>query len=238
MRKESILVVEDEEIMRDALVDYFGGEGIEVDTASDGDKAVKDFNLKNYDAMIIDLRLPGRDGLSVLKEVKAKNPKAKVIIITAYPSYETEMEARRRGALDYLTKPFELSYLESLIREPRKYEVVPVVEKPLVEEEILTPCIWMQAGIVKKRRCTRRYECLRGCDFHTAMMKQEKFRNDPRIKPFLEKLYSLLGKNQCRYTMSGGLSFRSCTRLYNCANCEFDLQIDYQTDRQLAAKKA
>jgi len=222
------------------LVDYFSGEGHKVDTAGDGDSALKNVNFKDYDVMIIDLRLPGRDGLEVLQEVRKKNPKAKVIMITAYPSLETETEAKRHGAIEYLTKPFELSYLETLIEQSLEVDVVPtpVVEEPVVEEEIVTPCIWTQAGIIKNRMCTRRYECLRGCDFHDAMMKNEKYKNDPRIKPYLEKVNALLGKNQCRYTMSGDISFRTCSRLYNCASCELDHMIQHEIKRQLAIKEA
>lgn len=241
MKKESLLVVEDEQIMREALCDYFLSEGHNIDTACDGDKALKKFNLEEYDVMIIDLLLPGRDGLAVLKEAKEKNPKAKIIIITAYPSYESEMEARRRGAIDYLQKPFELSYLESLITEPYvDIDVVPVppVEEPLVEEEVVTPCIWTQAGIVQKRLCTRRYLCDKGCDFHTAMIKKEKFRTDPRIQPFIDKLNSVTGRNQCRYTMSGNMSYRSCPKLYYCDKCEFDQIIQNKVDHQLGVRAA
>jgi CheY-like chemotaxis protein len=238
MDKEKMLVVEDEDIMRDALVDYFSGEGHVVDTAQDGDKALEKFNLNKYDIMIIDLRLPGRDGLTVLKEVREKNPKAKVIMITAYPSLETETEARQNGAIDYLTKPFELNYLETLIRQSFEVEVEPTpVEEPVVEEILPTPCIWSQAGIAKQRECDMNYTCERGCKFHAAMMKQEKFRNDERIKPYLEKLHSLLGKSRCKYTMSGALSTRSCTRLFNCAGCELDQAIQYRTDLKLSTKK-
>ncbi|MFX0211848.1 MAG: response regulator [Candidatus Hodarchaeota archaeon] len=240
MKKESMLVVEDEDIMREALVDYFSGEGLNVDTAKDGDKALEKFNLKDYDVMIIDLRLPGRDGLSVLKDVRAKNPKAKVIMITAYPSLETEMEARRKGAMDYLTKPFELNYLETLINQSLDVDVVPtpVVEEPVVKEEIVTPCIWTQAGIIKKRMCTIGYQCQKACKFHAAMMNKEKFRNDPRIKPFIDKLHSLLGKKQCRYIMTGEISLRSCDRLYLCERCDFDQAIQDEMERQLAIKAA
>jgi len=240
MKKGSMLVVEDEDIMREALVDYFSGEGHKVDMANNGDNALEKINFKNYDVMIIDLKLPGRDGLSILKEVRAKNPKAKVIMITAYPSLETEEEARRNGAIDYLTKPFELNYLETLIRQSLEVEIVPTppVEEPIVEEEIITPCIWMQADIIKKRMCTIGYQCNRTCDFHTAMMKKEKFRNDPRIKPFIDKLYSQLGRKQCRYAMSGEISLRSCDRLYRCESCEFDQTIQDEIDRQLAIKTA
>ena len=240
MRKESMLVVEDEDIMREALVDYFSNEGHKVDAANDGDKALEKINFEDYNVMIIDLKLPGRDGLSVLKEIRMKNPKAKVIIITAYPSVETETEAMRGGALNYLPKPFELDYLETLIRQPYEVEIVPTppVEEPVVEEEIITPCIWMQAEIIKKRMCTHGYNCHRVCDFHAAMMKKEKFRNDPRIKPFIDKLYSQLGKKQCRYTMSGEISNRSCPQLFQCESCEFDQTIQDEIGRQLAIKTA
>jgi CheY-like chemotaxis protein len=198
--------------------------------------------------MIIDLKLPGRDGLSVLKEVRMKNPKVKVIIITAFPSKETQMAALREGAVDYLPKPFELKYLETLIKQyyeveevpaPEVEEVpVPIFEEPIVEEELISPCIWTQADIVKKRMCNRGYQCQVGCNFHAAMMKKEKFRNDPRIKPFIERLHSLLGGRLCRYTMSGEISPRSCPRLYHCERCEFDQVIQDEVDRQHAIKAA
>lgn len=240
MKKESMLVVEDEDIMREALFDYFSDVGHKVDAAPDGEKALEKFNLENYNVMIIDLKLPGRDGLSILKEARVKNPKAKVIIITAYPSVETKTEAMQEGAFNYLPKPFELDYLETLIRQSYEIDIIPVppVEEPVVEEEIVTPCIWMQAGIAKKRMCTLGYQCQKTCKYHTAMMKKERFRNDPRIKPFIDKLYSLSGRKQCRYTMCGEVSFRSCPRLYRCESCEFDQTIQDEINRQLEIKNA
>jgi len=239
MKKENLLIVEDEEIMREALVDYFTDEGHKVDTANDGDKALENFNFKNYDFMIIDLRLPGRDGLSVLDDIRSKNPKAKVIIITAYPSVETEKEAMRKGAIEYLQKPFEMSYLETLIRQSLEVEIVPTppVEEPVVEDKIIAPCIWMQAGIIPKRRCTLGYQCQNVCNFHAAMMKKEKFSSDPRIKPYLDKLGSQSGRNECRYTMSGEISTRACSQVYRCENCELHQTIQDEVDRQIAIQK-
>jgi CheY-like chemotaxis protein len=238
MRKETMLVVEDEDIMREALCDYFSDEGHKVDTANDGDKALEKFNLQDYNVMIVDLKLPGRDGLSVLKDIRAKNPKAKVFIITAYPSIETAKEAIRGGATDYLPKPFELDYLENIIRKSYDIDVVPVpaVEEPIVEEKIVTPCIWMQAGIINKRMCTIGYQCNSACQFHVGMMSKEKFRNDPRIKPFLDKLSFQKGAKQCRYIMSGEVSLRSCDRLYRCESCEFHQTMEDEVDRQLAIR--
>jgi CheY-like chemotaxis protein len=240
MKKGNMLVVEDEDIMREALVDYFSEGGHKVDTASDGEKALDKLNLEDYNVMIIDLRLPGRDGLSVLEEVRAKNPKAKVIIITAYPTVATEEEAKRRGATDYLQKPFELNYLETLIKQSFDVEVVPspAVEEPIFEDKIITPCIWMQAGIVKKRSCTLGYQCENTCNFHAAMMKKEQFSSDPRIEPFLNKLCSQSGRDQCRYTMSGKISARSCSQLFNCESCELHQTIQDEVDHQIAIKAA
>lgn len=233
-----MLVVEDEEIMREALVDYFSEEGHKVDTASNGDRALENYNFKDYDIMIIDLRLPGRDGLEVLADIKSKHPSAKVIIITAYPTVETEKEAITRGALEYLQKPFEMSYLETLIRQSMEVEIVPTppVEEPVFEEKIIAPCIWMQAGIIPKRSCTLGYQCQNVCNFHASMMKKEKFSNDPRIKPFLDKLASQSGRYQCRYTMSGKISARACSQVYRCESCELHQTIQDEIDRQAVLK--
>jgi CheY-like chemotaxis protein len=246
MEKESILVVEDEDIMRESLVDWFSSEDHKVDAAGDGDEALKEFNLKDYDVMIVDLKLPGRDGLSVLSEVRVKNPKTKVIIVTAYPSVDTAVEAMRRGAVDYLAKPFELDRLNIAMGKARGGQAtmappleMPVpVEVPPVEEEVVSPCIWYQADVVKKRMCTFGYQCSSGCSFHAAMMKNEKNAANPKIKPFLDKLNALVGKNQCRYTMNGNISFRICPNLYHCEQCEFDQICQGEVDRELAAKAA
>jgi len=210
MNKETMLVVEDEDIMREALSDYFSDIGHKVDTASDGDLSLEKFDLKNYNVLIVDLKLPGRDGISVLNEIKAKNPEAKVIIITAYPTVETETEAMNSGALNYLPKPFELDYLETIIEQSYEIDIV--------------------------RVCTLGYQCQRVCDFHASLMKKEKFSSDPRIQPYLEKLYSQSGRYQCRYTMSGEMSVRSCSQLYSCESCELHQTIQDEVDRQHAIK--
>ena len=238
MKNESILVVEDEDIMRESLVDWFSSEDHKVDGASDGDKALAEFDLDDYDVVVLDMKLPGRDGLSVLRDVRVKNPKLKVIIITAYPSVETAVEAMRRGASDYLAKPFEIEQLATSIRSSRGAgaAVAPVVEEPVVEEELVSPCIWVQAGIIQNRMCTFGYQCTSGCTFHASMLNREKYRNDPRIEPFLEKLNSLPGRNQCRYTMNGDISLRSCPNVFDCETCEYHQLAQDEVDRQLSIR--
>jgi CheY-like chemotaxis protein len=235
--KESILVVEDEDILRESLVEWFASEDHKVDGAADGDQALERFRAEDYDAMIIDLKLPGRDGLSVLKEVKVKNPKLKVVIITAYPSIDTAVEAMRFGAVDYVPKPFELDRLVTSIRSYPTVETAPLVA-PEVEEKTVSPCIWMQSGIFAERMCTLGYQCDSSCKFHTGMMKKEKYREDARIQPYLEKLAAVMGKYQCRYTLDGETSFRSCPRLYNCERCEYHQIVQDEVDQQLALRAA
>jgi CheY-like chemotaxis protein len=236
MDKEAILIVEDEEIMRNSLMTWLSAEGHTVHGVGDGDQALTDFRVEDYDAMIIDLRLPGRDGLDVLSEVKRRNPKARVVIVTAYPSHETAVEAQRRGALDYLSKPFELARLRQSLGWPQELpEIIPPpVEEPLLEEENVSPCIWTQAGVSPDRLCTLGYRCNSGCRFHTAMSKKHKA--DPRIQPYLDKLTYLAGCQQCRYIMGGELSARSCPSLYQCEGCELSQAVQERVDQQLEIK--
>jgi hypothetical protein len=150
----------------------------------------------------------------------------------------------RRGAVDYLPKPFELEKLEAslqwsyeeVIRPPERIVPPPIIEEPPIPEENVTPCIWTQAGIVQKRMCTLGYQCKSDCDYHAAMMQREKFKCDPRIQPFLDKLKIMHGSEQCRYVMSGDISARICSRVYNCERCEFSQIFQEKVETQLAVK--
>jgi len=234
MKKEAILVVEDEEIMRESLIAWFAGEGHSVDGVGDGDQALSECDLESYDAMVIDLKLPGRDGLDVLTEVKKRNPKARVVIVTAYPTYDTAVEAIRRGALDYLPKPFELERLAASLEWAQEHQEI--IEEPLTEEENVAPCIWMQAGVVEDRMCTLGYQCNAGCRFHTAMLKADKYKDDPRITPFLDRLAYMSATHQCRYVMGGEVSSRSCPSLFQCEGCEFGQMLQDRVGQQLEVK--
>jgi DNA-binding NtrC family response regulator len=115
-RKELILIVEDEEGMREALREWLTEGGYKVETAKTGEDGLKIISARDVGLVLLDLRLPGKDGISVLKEAKTIRPQLKVIIITAYPSPQTKEAALKEGAVDYLPKPFDLNDLEKLIR--------------------------------------------------------------------------------------------------------------------------
>ncbi len=110
-----VLVVDDEEIVRESVTDWLKSEGYEVDSAEDGLRALDKVKNKDYEVVVLDMKMPGMDGLTVLKQIHATNPGIKVIIITAYASVETAVQALKDGAVDYIVKPFEPEQLEKSV---------------------------------------------------------------------------------------------------------------------------
>ena len=146
-----ILIVDDETVMRESLRDWLTDSGYRVETAKDGEEALKTVAEQDFDIAILDLRLPGRDGVEVLREARAKRPQLKGVIITAYPSVPTAVEAMKEGAIDYLSKPLDLNELEKLIQEtlgPVQVEIKPkvppkaTVAEPIVAEEVKAEEEW------------------------------------------------------------------------------------------------
>lgn len=110
-------MVDDEAIVRESIKDWLEDAGYQVATAETGEEALELIGKRDFGFMILDIRLPGKTGIEVLKEVKAQRPWIKSVIVTAYPSAETTAEAARLGAIDYLIKPVVPDGLEKLIRE-------------------------------------------------------------------------------------------------------------------------
>ena len=112
-----ILIVDDEAIVRESIRDWLKDAGYEVIVAESGEEALKLIRKQNFGVMILDLRLPGINGIDVLKKAKALKPDIKSIVITAYPTMLTQEEASKLGAIDYLVKPIFPDKLEELIRD-------------------------------------------------------------------------------------------------------------------------
>jgi DNA-binding NtrC family response regulator len=106
-RNPTVLVVDDEEIMREILEALLTREGYDVRLASDGAEGLEIARSVPVDAAVVDVMMPGMDGLSVLDELKKIDEDVAVIMITAFASVETAIAAMKRGAFDYVTKPFK-----------------------------------------------------------------------------------------------------------------------------------
>lgn len=113
---EKILVVDDEQSLRDVLSIMLKRAGYAVTSAMDGEEAIEFLNKEIFDLVITDLRMPKLDGMEVLKAVKSASPETVVLIITAFATADSAVEAMKQGAYDYLTKPFQVDEVQLIIR--------------------------------------------------------------------------------------------------------------------------
>jgi DNA-binding NtrC family response regulator len=110
-----IMVVDDEEAMRESLAAWLAKDGFEVATAAGGEQALNLLTEAPFDLLFVDIKMPGMDGLELLRRLRADYPQAMVVIITAYASIDTAVEAMKLGASDYLVKPFDPEQLMVLV---------------------------------------------------------------------------------------------------------------------------
>lgn len=104
---EKILVIDDNETLRYALSELLGESGFECKTADDGPSALNELKINSYDLAILDMKLPGMNGLEILKRIRDINKDIPVIMITAFGDVRTAVEAMKCGAQDFITKPFD-----------------------------------------------------------------------------------------------------------------------------------
>jgi len=117
MSPERILVVDDELFVRELLLEFLSTQGYEVALADSGEKAVELMQTQPADVVLVDLKMPGIDGIKTLTQIKKIAPDALAIIMTGYPTIESSIEALRHGACDYVVKPFKLNDLKSSIEK-------------------------------------------------------------------------------------------------------------------------
>jgi DNA-binding NtrC family response regulator len=111
MKGVRVLIVDDEPLMRLSMVDALEGIGCEVTAAATGTEGLRLLDTRPFDLVVTDLRLPGADGLAILKSSKERSPTTEVIVITAHGSVDTAVGAMKLGAYDYVTKPFQMDEL-------------------------------------------------------------------------------------------------------------------------------
>jgi DNA-binding NtrC family response regulator len=118
--KEQILVVDDEEELRRAIVDILTLDGFDVDHAATAEEASEKLAQTAYDVLVTDHNLPGKTGVDLLEETLVRYPETIGIVITGYGTIETAVQAIKKGAYDYLTKPFKLVELPVMVRKGLK----------------------------------------------------------------------------------------------------------------------
>jgi DNA-binding NtrC family response regulator len=139
----NVLLIDDEEQFLEVLGERLETRGLKVNTVTSGEDALTLIDDKNYDAIILDLAMPGIDGIETLKLLKEKNPDLEIIMLTGHATVQKGIEAMKLGAEDFLEKPVELSVLLERISEAKNKRIL-ILEKKSQDaiKKIITTKAW------------------------------------------------------------------------------------------------
>jgi len=136
-KKISILIVDDEESVRDSLFNWFIEDGYRVECAESAKKALSILESDNFDIILADIKMPGMDGLEMLRRIKFLKKDSIVIVMTAFATVDTAVQALKDGAFDYVTKPFDPDDLSHLIRNASK-QIALAEENVVLKEQVIS----------------------------------------------------------------------------------------------------
>lgn len=244
MLRHNLMIVDDELIVRKSLADWLKEEGFDILTAEDGYKAIDLVEKEKVDCVILDLKMPGIDGIQVLKEIRARRPDTKVIMITAYGTIQNAVEAMKIGASDYITKPFDPKEIVDSI----KRAIFPLTTKFEIVQEVITEERPVEREALKKVANTN---VMKALNFYREGMYEEalnELRNALKIFPDYEEAKRYItkiererdfmkpsvierkkavkeeveaGEKECIWSKMGIISYRICTTGQDCSRCEF-----------------
>ncbi|GAB4170312.1 MAG: hypothetical protein Kow00108_04320 [Calditrichia bacterium] len=146
-----VLVVDDEDHVREVLKDFLEALAYEVDTAEDGSDALNKIEPGKYDLVISDLLMPKMDGLELLERIRKIDKSVVFLMITGYPSIETAVDAIKKGAYDYITKPFNMDDVKIKIErafEKKNLRHSLKTMNGIVWALIISIPVWLILGIV------------------------------------------------------------------------------------------
>ncbi len=126
---EKVLLIDDEEDFLDIMAQRMEARGMTITAASSAVEALEFFKQKNFDAIVVDLQMPGMNGIEALKEFKQVNPEVQVILLTGHASLERGIEAMKEGAMDLVEKPADMDVLCKKIRDAKMQKMVLLEKK-------------------------------------------------------------------------------------------------------------
>lgn len=115
MEQKKILIVDDQNGIRILLMELFGNEGYQMFQAANGKAALEVVEQDVPDLVLLDMKIPGMDGLEILKHIKSTHPQIKVIMMTAYGELDIIKQARDLGAISHFTKPFDIDEMRNVV---------------------------------------------------------------------------------------------------------------------------
>ncbi|WP_456325654.1 response regulator [Desulfonauticus submarinus] len=129
MENTKVLIVDDEQEFCNSLAERMKTRGLEVATASSGAEAIQKLKKDNFDTIILDLVMPGMDGIETLKKIKQEMPEVQIILLTGQASVQKSVEAMKLGAFDFVEKPDEIKELLKKIQEAKNQKMILIQKK-------------------------------------------------------------------------------------------------------------
>jgi len=209
MSKRTVLIVDDERNIRLTLHVVLESLNVSIDTAGTGEEALQKLAEKSYQLMLLDLKLPGIDGLEVLRRAIEKYPNLNVVIMTAYGSIEVAVEAMKTGAVDFLQKPLDPDLVRTMVNrvleEPQegqpvwKYEYyIDMAKESIAAGEIDVGRVYAQKAIFLEYHRPEAFNILGGiCE---AKMDRQGATTNYRVALEMDPTYEPARKNLARVT--------------------------------------
>jgi len=129
-----VLLVDDEEKFLEVLSQRLGTRGIDAETSTSGEEALVKIKNKNYDAIVLDVMMPGMGGVETLKRIRKENPEVQIIMLTGQGSVDKAVEAMKEGAIDFLEKPADINTLLDKISKAKEKKILLVMKN--IEEKV------------------------------------------------------------------------------------------------------
>jgi DNA-binding NtrC family response regulator len=129
-----VLLVDDEEKFLEVLSQRLGTRGIDAETSTSGEEAIVKIKNKNYDAIVLDVMMPGMGGVETLKRIRKENPDVQIIMLTGQGSVDKAVEAMKEGAIDFMEKPADINTLLNKISEAKEKKILLVMKN--IEEKV------------------------------------------------------------------------------------------------------